>query len=395
METVARRSNTSDEGGALRPRIARRWLVLAIAFVGVCFPGAGSPAGATCGWIREPSPNPSSRWNLLEDIDVLGPNAAWAVGRFVGGDVRPLVLHWNGTVWSQRLVDDLTGLGPAHFFSVSARSNHDVWAVGVYLEYVFDQTRQVPLIMHWDGSTWTRMPAPYPSRQEAGLDGVAVIPGTDDVVAVGSRRVPYEVPHTYVVRFDGTEWTRDKAPSPGLFHDTLHDVTALSSSDMWAVGSSDGIVAPFFDRADRPLALHWNGTRWKEHYVPPVAATDTDLRGVDAISTENAMAVGKSGDQAYAARLDGRSWTRMQLPDLPGAALEAVDMRRGSDAWAVGSASGESLIEHWDGSAWSVFVGPTPGGEVLNGIDSSRDEVWAVGHGGRSVRRTMVDRYTC
>jgi hypothetical protein len=204
---------------------------------------------------------------------------------------------------------------------------------------------------------------------------VAVIPGTDDVVAVGYRR--YEAPYTYVVRFDGTAWTRDRAPSPGLFLNALQDVTALSSSDTWAVGSTDGIVPPTFDRADRPLSIHWNGTRWKERYVPPVAAMDIDLRSVDAISTANAMAVGKSGDQAYAARLDGRGWTRMQLPDLPGAALEAVDMRRGGGTWAVGSASGESLIEHWDGTAWSVSVGPAPGGQVLNGVDSSRnDAAW-------------------
>lgn len=53
-----------------------------------------------------------------------------------------------------------------------------------------------------------------------------------------------------VVHFDGTEWSRLPTPnSDGS--DQLFAVDAVSGSGVWAVGSDD-----------RALALRWDGTSW-------------------------------------------------------------------------------------------------------------------------------------
>ena len=57
---------------------------------------------------------------------------------------------------------------------------------------------------------------------------------------------------TLVLRWTGTSWSRVFIPSVGS-DAKVWAVTALSSSDAWAVGTADG----------KTLILHWNGTVWK------------------------------------------------------------------------------------------------------------------------------------
>src|SRR5262249_3674128 len=45
-------------------------------------------------------------------------------------------------------------------------------------------------------------------------------------------------------------------PTPGVIDTVLTGVAVQSASDVWAVGYS------FDGSADRPLALHWDGTTW-------------------------------------------------------------------------------------------------------------------------------------
>src|SRR5438128_10930112 len=50
-------------------------------------------------------PNPSATWNELKGVDALSKSDVWAVGDYLNdtaGAYQTLVIHWNGTAWSQK-----------------------------------------------------------------------------------------------------------------------------------------------------------------------------------------------------------------------------------------------------------------------------------------------------
>ena len=74
---------------------------------------------------------------------------AWAVG----GGLRTLILHWNGTAWKRVPSPSLAG----SLSSVAAISGGDAWAVG---DTSTQPGRGAPLILHWNGKAWKRVPSP-------------------------------------------------------------------------------------------------------------------------------------------------------------------------------------------------------------------------------------------
>src|SRR5713226_9528426 len=102
------------------------------------------------------------------------------------------------------------------------------------------------------------------------------------------------------------------APGPNVrsFNNNLRAVAAVSSGDIWAVGStySNQILSP-----SSTLTDHWNGTRWSIVPSPNVGSSFNQLDGVAVVSA--------------------------------------------SDVWAVGNYISQNpaktLIEHWNGTSWS------------------------------------------
>ena len=83
---------------------------------------------------------------------------SWAAGYTAEG---PVLLHWNGTVWSR-----VTNPNPdiARFdllIGLSTDSANDAWAVGDYCTSTFticnDDLPQnyQPLLLHWNGKNWS------------------------------------------------------------------------------------------------------------------------------------------------------------------------------------------------------------------------------------------------
>src|SRR6266571_589362 len=117
----------------------------------------------------------------------------------------------------------------------------------------------------------------------------------------------------------------------------LNGIVAVSASDVWAVGSSNG----------NTLIEHWNGSSWKAvpSPNPGVQYVDAGLSSVAALSASNVWAVGSYID------VIGDSYT---------------------------------LSEHWNGSSWNVVPSPNPGLQYLDVSLSSvaalsASDVWAVG----------------
>src|SRR5205823_11017357 len=76
----------------------------------------------------------------------------------------------------------------------------------------------------------------------------------------------------------------------GTLGSSLSGVTAVSTNDVWAVGSStqNGTAYNF----PRTLIEHWNGTTWSVISSPNVGSGWNLLSGVTAVSANNVWAVG-------------------------------------------------------------------------------------------------------
>jgi hypothetical protein len=64
---------------------------------------------------------------------------------------RLLVLHWDGSAWSQINAPSPGGKFDTTGASVSADASVDAWAVGSWDNGTLAQ----PYIEHWDGTSWT------------------------------------------------------------------------------------------------------------------------------------------------------------------------------------------------------------------------------------------------
>lgn len=264
-----------------------------------------------------------------------------------------------------------SGDGPNELLGVAALSTDEVWAVGSR----GDRT----LTERWDGSAFSIVPSPNVRGRASVLEDVAGTASTD-LWAVGHADVTDFIgSRTLVLHWNGTAWSRIPAPSFGSQEDqnVLTGVAAISPNDAWAVGSFSSIDPG----SATALTLHWNGSAWRT--VPN--ACGRGLREVFALSATNVWAVG--GESTC--RWNGATWTPIPVDPGPNSSvyvdLQDVSGTAANDLWAAGvatSSCGEGqvcfsgVIEHWNGAAWS-FMGV---GQVLYGVHAlSSDDVYAVG----------------
>src|ERR1700677_4037382 len=291
------------------PRLAARPVRLVAASL-LLAGGAGgvtqftaSAAGAA---VRAPATF-SISGGLSGVVAISGTNA-WAVGSTgSNSSAKTLILHWNGTTWTR--VASPSPAGGAALSSVAATSASNAWAIGY--------TGTGTLVLHWNGSTWKRVSSPTP-----GLE-------TSPVSSTGG---------------------------------TLIGVGTVSSATAWAVGTTGDCGCGNGDS----LILRWNGTAWKQVPIPTPAGgrkAGAALRNVAATSTNNAWAVGVSGCGCmpssywpFILRWNGTAWK--QVPSAiqsVNTSLSAVAATSASNAWAVGTTgTGKTLIEHWNGTAWKL-----------------------------------------
>jgi hypothetical protein len=190
--------------------------------------------------------------DILNGVAVLSSTNAWAVGSYFNGVAdRTLIVHWNGSVRKVVASPNVGGPSRENFLTgVAAMSGHNIWAVGSHDNGTADRT----LIMHWNGSVW-RIAASSnrggPASENI-LTGVAAA-SASDVWAVGKY---YDGAgfQTLIEHWNGTSWAV-ASPNPGGHenNNVLNGVTALSTSNAWAVGYYDSAAIPA-----QTLALHWS-----------------------------------------------------------------------------------------------------------------------------------------
>src|SRR5262249_15546202 len=130
----------------------------------------------------------------------------------------------------------------------------------------------------------------------------------------------------------------------GVIDTVLTGIDVRSASDVWAVGY-------YFDgSANRPLALHWDGSTWSNSPIPGTGL----LRKVRAVGPGNVWAAGtyyNAGLQSYqtlVVHFDGTAWTTVVSADAPTADDEVIGLAAdpaGSSITAVGRQGPRPLVE--------------------------------------------------
>ncbi|HKZ76029.1 MAG TPA: hypothetical protein VJ259_05140 [Actinomycetota bacterium] len=265
-------------------------------------------------WFVVASPNDGTTVNVLNAVAAAAPDNVWAVGRSSSGaGDRPLVEHWDGERWSVSPVA-VPGGGVLHGVAAVGRN---VWAVGSSGIPGSEQA----LILRWDGVTWTPEAIPAFPGPSALLAVRAV--GPRDVWAIGSRGN-----RPLVLRFNGTRWRTVPIPARA----PLVAIEPVAGGQAWALGSA---------------IYQWDGTTWA-----PVGAArhGGELHGVAAVSTEDVWAVGSSpgseegATRALVQRFDGTRWAIVPGPGVPGSgsgvpgseALTGAAALPDGTMWAVG-----------------------------------------------------------
>lgn len=298
----------------------------------------------------------------------------------------------NG-MWS--VVPSPNGDGNSGLSAIAAVSANDIWAVGNVSN---PTTRtQTTLTEVWNGTLWQIVPSPNPSMRHNTLYGVSAV-STSDAWAVGFYANTSEISQTLIEHWNGINWQVVPSPSPGSVNNELFSVAAVSAHDVWAVGftANDASV-------QTTLIEHWNGSRWRIVPSPNSSSIDV-LSGVAAVSSSDVWAVGTSNmlGETLIEHWNGARWQIVSSPASSGE-LRAVAASSNDDVWAVGDSPTGSggaslpLIEHWNGTSWQAIDGPQVGaGSLFSAVTAaSATDVWAVGSngGGSAFFQTLIEHW--
>jgi hypothetical protein len=250
-----------------------------------------------------------------------------------------LTLRWTGTSWQRLAAPTPNGSGNTSLEAVAVRQG-DAWAVG---SYVTTTDAVLPLIIRWNGTAWTRIPAaPLPNVQHATLRAVAIA-SENDVWAAGTIRNPTSNRmETLIQRWNGTTWTVVPSPNPSLSGaNTITALAVVSPTDVWAVGDFE---AWWGGRVT--LTLRWDGATWRVVQSPNATANYGASNVLDAVVAAGAEEVWAMGHfEAYQTGLNQRS-----------------------------------LTMRWNGTTWSIVPSPAPGQAAsLTSATVVGGQVWAAG----------------
>ena len=206
-------------------------------------------------------------------------------------------------------------------------------------------------------------------------------------------------------------WSAVTTPNPtSSTHTFLSEVSVLSPTDVWVVGSKYVPVAN--SNETQTVAMHWNGSAWTS--VPSPSPTPypgggwADFQTVHAVSTNDVWAAGGQriaapdgfvGTHLMVQHWNGSQWSIVPAPVTIGGSgnfIDDIEVVAADDIWFVGdwlkfppssSAEKRALAMHWDGSGFTIFDTPffdnAPiGGHGLTAISAvSSNDIWAVGGG--------------
>lgn len=223
----------------------------------------------------------------MEALEALAPNDIWAAGShkvvvpggWFGHQIR--ADHFDGTNWTTMNTplpptSGSAGYSGARISGIKGFASNDVWFVGDWVgPYPGTPSLDAALAMHWDGTDFTLVPTPQvPPYFEFGLEAVDGVSANDAwAVGGGSDGDPAAV--SYLIHWDGANWSHAPGPMVG-FGMRYYDVVARSSNDVWAAGEANtasGYVA---------VLQRWNGSSWSNvPNAPTMASASLYAAGAD------------------------------------------------------------------------------------------------------------------
>ncbi len=351
-------------------------------------------------WSIVNSPNIANRDNQLSKVAVVSPNDIWVVGNSASSltSRQTLIQHWNGSTWSIVPSPNATGRTINWLIGVQAVASNNVWAVG-YAGNDPDGAASTnrTLIMRWNGATWNVVSSPNPQPNNPDLGGYPVANELFDLAVVSATDI-WAVGHSYtfsngqplILHWNGTAWSNVPAPDTGDYG-RLYSVDAVSANDVWALGTE------YHNGNQESIVHHWDGISWSR--VP--SANDgpfvQEWLGIKARAADDIWAVGYHNEvfgvnQRYQTSImhyDGTSWSVIPSPDVNQESnyLWDVVAIAKDNAYAVGffdtGVAYQTMIQHWDGNTWSIVPGTPNRSDFWNSIYGvaavSSNDVWAVG----------------
>jgi hypothetical protein len=259
-----------------------------------------------------------------------GADDVWAVGGDPGDDQGPLVLHYDGSAWTR--------------LDSGQRELNLWWVFGFEGGPVFMSGEGGTILRYQDGE-FTELETPGASIV-FGMWGSA----PDDVWAVGGNNGGGS---GFVWRFDGEAWSEVELPEQINGTDTVWKVAGIAADDVWM-------------SATAAKTLHWNGSSLDFEAIPGTDASFTSISG----NGERFVAVGGQFDGAiyentgegWESALDGDAELLTGVA-VSGDAAYAVGrfgsvLRRTSEGWVDESAATEeNLHAVWidpEGGIWAV-----------------------------------------
>jgi len=215
-----------------------------------------------------------------------------------------------------------------------------------------------------------------------GLNGVSCLPDST-CVAGGSATFSDGFNHVLAEERTGSTWSvLSPAELEGTTESEFNAVACPSDTDCTLVGEYDNGTDQL------PLAENFDGTPYLaiDAFPAPSGAQTTQLTGISCASTSSCVAVGYysdatdgSGDTAFAAALNGSTWSLLNVPAPSGSvasALSGVSCLSADSCEAVGYYStgngASNLAEFWNGSTWTVQSTPATANVELGGVSCTK-----------------------
>jgi hypothetical protein len=267
-------------------------------------------------WTIQPTPTPAGvNESILQGVSCTSARACIAVGvSYANGATPPVAERWNGTRWILQSVPSPVGATFSELTQVSCTSANACIAVG---DYGNKAGKYLTLAERWDGTIWTILPTA--NRRGAGwsfLFGISCTSATS-CVASGHSENTAGNDATLAERWNGTSWAIEPTPSHvGTRLNILLGISCTSPTACISVGYY-GDTGNYFTLAER-----WDGTRWTSQPTPKPGLVSA-LAGVSCTSAASCTAVDSysknlSSFFTLAERFNGTRWTVEPTPNPTG-----------------------------------------------------------------------------
>jgi hypothetical protein len=277
----------------------------------------------------------------LAGVAATSASSAWAVGADAltpAGTGTPLILHWNGTTWSPAALSGVSG--PGGLTSVAAASPRDAWAAGT------DSSGAV--VLHWNGKKWSTVS--FPDQATASVLSVAVAPDGTAWLAGGIPNSSGR-PQLLVEQWNGKAW---HVVNTGLSGGALVAVRVSASGDVFIAGTSSAT-------STNNLVAYEHGGTWTSLPAAPLDSV-ADVLGVSGSDVWVAglfLSTTPGSSPAEVCNWNGSTWSTVSVPSA-GQALSISPDDSGQPQWVGTSTNTDpasTLYSYYDGTSWSDVSG--------------------------------------